>query len=201
MGSPTTHLRSLYQQLDWAGNKLILEIGSERGEYSTYTLSDIAKDVKCKFITIDVTDDARRKVHGTAAEFVVCDAGSSWCRSDLPALVDYKINILYLDNFDWTWDEANPHEHIIQQRKEYLQRGTIMNNFNCAQEHLSQMLACLPCMADQCLIVCDDTWKCPNEGIYIGKCGVVVHYLLYLGFDLLLEKDLGIILGRNIKTI
>lgn len=199
MGNPTRNLMPLYQQLDWNPSKsLILEIGSERGEGSTFTLSDIARSVNCQFITVDILDHAKNNTHGTVAEFVVYESGSKWCHDELPNL-EKKINILYLDNFDWTWDECNPQEYNLQQRQEYLKRGIVMNNFNCAQEHLAQMLYCLPYMAEKCLIVCDDTWRHPHEGLFVGKCGPTVHYLLHQGFEILHNENLGIILGRNIK--
>jgi hypothetical protein len=55
-------------------------------------------------------------------------------------------------------------------------------------------------MSDNSIIVCDDTWYHPNEGVFIGKCSAVIPYLFLNGYSLLhnqgYRQNSGAILGR-----
>lgn len=196
---PCKALGEYYKRLDWSKpNQLILEIGSDRDEGSTQDLAAIAREVDAKFITVDVSDYAQKTINDPTIEFVVCDSGSNWCR-DIFSRLTYRIKILYLDNFDWIWDEREIPPWIQNQIVEYRKRGVTMNNVNCVQEHFAQFLYCYPRLEKECLVVVDDTWLDPQHGVYIGKCGMIVHYLLHFGFKILYQKDCGMILGRGIE--
>jgi hypothetical protein len=45
----------------------------------------------------------------------------------------------------------------------------------------------------------DDTYE--YNGVFIGKGGAVVPYLLGQGFGMLAAKDYGVILGRGYRNI
>ena len=82
-------------------NAIMMEIGSDRNEGSTSWFDNFAKIHKQEFYSVDVIDDAEnRHTHLENTNFIICDAGSSWTATELPKL-NKKINILYLDNYDW----------------------------------------------------------------------------------------------------
>lgn len=197
MGMPCKQLVYFENLLDWnTSNLMVLEIGSDRGEGSTADLYAIASAHNVQVTTVDVDNWSKRNSTNQCIGYEVYRSGSAWCAEVLPTL-NKKIKILYLDNFDWNWNEAEPSEMIAKQQAEYRLRGVEMNNFNCVQEHLMQTIYCLPYMDNNCLIICDDTWKCPNLGIYVGKCGPSVHYLVQQGFIILYSNECGVVLGRN----
>lgn len=198
MGMPCKQLPYFASLLDWSTpNSIVLEIGSDRGEGSTSDLYTIASAHNIQVTTVDVSDWAKRHSTNSCIDYQVYRSGSAWCAEVLPTL-DKQIKILYLDNFDWTWDEAAPEDWITKQQEEYRSRGVVMNNANCVNEHLLQAMYCLPYLADNCLVICDDTWKCTNLGIYVGKCGPAAHYLIQYGFNVIYLDNSSMILGRNL---
>lgn len=198
MGMPCKQLPHFENLLDWhTSNLMVLEIGSDRGEGSTDDLYNIASQHKVEVTTVDVVDWAKRNSNNLCINYEVYRSGSAWCAEILPML-NKKIKILYLDNFDWTWNEAKPEDWILRQQKEYRDRGVVMNNINCVNEHLLQAMHCLPYLDDNCLVICDDTWKCTNLGIYVGKCGPAAHYLIQHGFNVIYLDNSSMILGRNL---
>jgi len=126
--------------------------------------------------------------------------GSTWAKNVFPTY-NKKISCLYLDNFDYILDVDNIFPFLKKLKQEYLEYGIEMNNLNCQVEHLSQMIALLPFMADRSIVVCDDTYTVND--CYIGKSGPVVVYLLSRGYRILYQQadaqhGAGIILGKNI---
>jgi len=103
--------------------------------------------------------------------------------------------VLYLDNFDWDWEVGTWKSRIEEQRVWYQERGIEMNNVNCQVAHLTQMQNLLLNMTDNCIVCLDDTYL--HNGVYIGKGGAVVPYLLVNGFEILLTQDYGVIMGRT----
>jgi hypothetical protein len=111
------------------------------------------------------------------------------------------ISFLYLDNFDWDWHPENSEQFVIEQRLRYSQLGLEMNNLNSQRAHLEQMTAALPYMAEQSIVVLDDTWYNKWWGHYSGKGGAVVPYLLNNGYQILETEEYpvyGTIMGRNL---
>lgn len=181
-------------------NGVVLEIGSDRFEGSTYYFADLARQHGMKFVTVDIDhatiQRARRNVpvewHGDC-EFHCAEAVAWTGKTTLN-----NIKVLYLDNFDWDW-EIKENSQMIQTQKTWYQRyGLDMTNMNSQISHLQQMINLLPRLAEQCLICIDDTYT--HNGVYIGKGGTVVPYLLIHGFGLLKSRDNGVILGRGYKN-
>jgi hypothetical protein len=106
--------------------------------------------------------------------------------------------VLYLDNFDWDWETTKTSTMIQEQQTWYQRYGLVMSNMNSQISHLIQMANLLPRMSDQCVICIDDTYT--YNGVYIGKGGTVVPYLLMHGFGLLQSRDNGVILGRGYRN-
>ena len=112
------------------------------------------------------------------------------------------ISFLYLDNFDWDWHPDNPELFVIEQQARYDQLGFTMNNINSQRAHLEQMMAAMPAMAEQSVVILDDTWYNQWWGHYSGKGGAVVPYLLANGYTVLETEEqpvYGTIMARGIQ--
>lgn len=201
------HLNSkLYiDGLKFSNNNIIVEIGSDRGEGSTAWFNKIAEQVDVDFYSIDVNDYALNTFkHLEHTKFIVTESGSKWAHEELPKL-DKKIKVLYLDNYDWISTMDNIRDNELQQKDEYKSRGVDMSNLDCQREHLYQMIGCLPYMDQESLIICDDTPYNRSSGIYFGKNGAVIPYLLNYGYKIVFgrgsnrecQEDNGVILYRQ----
>lgn len=175
---------------------IIMEIGSDRNEGSTSWFDNFAKIHKQEFYSVDVIDDAqRRHSHLDNTNFIICESGSSWTATELTKL-NKKINILYLDNYDWGNYPIGVNEKNII--KEYAERGVEWSTFECQKEHLAQMVNCLPYMTDKSVVICDDTPFIDHAGIYFGKCSAVVPYLCINGYEVVFKGQNGVILTRGV---
>jgi hypothetical protein len=161
-------------------DSIVIEIGSENGEGSSVWLYNWAKQRTMEFYSVDVEHRMRERKH-PEINWVVTSSGSDWCKNVLPGL-NKKIIVLYLDNFDWIWDANNVQSHIQQQISKYLERGVIMNNQNCQEEHRLQVEYCLPYLDEQSVVIMDDTYY--NNEELTGKCATVIPLLLQNGFEL-----------------
>lgn len=186
-------------------NDIIVEIGSDRSEGSTEWFDGHAKEKNVDFYSIDVVDTARTNFsYLSNTRFITTSSGSFWAHNDLPKL-NKKIKVLYLDNYDWLGSITRLLHHEQELVKEYRLRGVEMSNLDCQREHLYQMIGCLPYMTKESIIICDDTPFQDHSGIYIGKNGAVVPYLLSYGYEIVFgrghnrhcEEDNGVILGRS----
>jgi hypothetical protein len=103
--------------------------------------------------------------------------------------IDEKISLVYLDNFDWDYelnDQGNSDGRYEVHKTNYRNKFKIeMTNLNSQAAHLMQAvyLISLNLLTENCIIVCDDTWYIPREGIYSGKCSAAIPYLLANGFQ------------------
>lgn len=181
-----------------------VEIGTSRNgdDGSTKTIAEWASRFDKGLWTVDIDPancDFVRNMNLPSVE-VVNQSGEQFLK-EFPSHMAY-ISFLYLDNFDWDWRPDKQEEFIKKQQERYAVLGFDMNNVNSQRAHLAQMVAALPAMAEQSIVVCDDTWFNPWFGHYTGKCGAVVPLLLENGFEVLYteeEPGYGTILGRGIK--
>lgn len=197
----------LFQQVgkychgEFYANEVIVELGSDRYEGSTAYFADLAITHHSRLITVDIDSEAYPRIIKTVSaeqlhklEFC-CAEAVSWTQQF--ALKQKSIKILYLDNFDWDWEVDKPNEMIVKQKKWYRDLGIDMNNLSCQASHLNQMINLLPNMATQSIVCIDDTYE--YNGIYIGKGGAVVPYLILNGYSIIETGDYGLILGRNLR--
>jgi hypothetical protein len=195
----------LYQQvgqhlLGKFSGEVIVEIGSDRWEGSSAYFADLANTHDMKFITVDLDPGAELRLrktvlpdHAHLVEFVQSE-GTAWSKQySGPA-----IKALYLDNFDWDWSTNRQSEMIEQQRQWYGSQGITMSNLNSQTSHVTQMVNLLPYMSVQCVICVDDTYE--YNGVYIGKGGAVVPYLMTQGYQILQSSEYGVILGRRMRS-
>jgi hypothetical protein len=175
-----------------------VEIGSERGEGSTLNLLAQANKFNIVLHTVDVSDYCSKQFNQAN---LVChvDTGSKWTKQ-FGHIVNKKISLLHLDNFDWIWNPHNIDDFIQKQIEDYQDKlGVLMNNQRCQQEHFEQVLNLLPWLADDCLIAMDDTFL--DRGIWSGKCGPAVTYLKILGFRVIATNAGGTVLARGFEQL
>ena len=181
-------------------DEIIVEIGSDRWEGSSAYFADLADTHDMKFVSVDLDGDARRRIqktinpeHAGITEFVHAE-GTAWSAG----YQGPQIKVLYLDNFDWDWRTDRQQSMIQDQVRWYADQGIVMNNINSQSAHITQMVNLLPHMSARCLVCVDDTYE--YNGVFIGKGGAVVPYLLGQGFGMLAARDYGVILGRGYRN-
>lgn len=171
---------------------MILEIGSDQNEGSTEFFNGLSVNWEIPFYTVDVIDEPQHRF--THLDHIIwqVEEGSSWTKRVLPTL-NRKIKVLYLDNYDW----SNPGPNADNIKANYATRNVSWSNMGSQVEHLQQMINCLPYMAEQSLVICDDTPLVEASGTYTGKCGAVVPYLISNGYDIVYSGNNGVILKRG----
>lgn len=176
-----------------------VEIGSERGEGSTMALAGQAQRWNTHLYSVDIDSYARDNLrHPNLTCFV--ESGSNWAKSTWPNIAK-KISLLHLDNFDWIWNVQKIEPWIQKQIETYkIKFNKTMNNENCQQEHFEQVIALYPWLADNCIVVLDDTFI--DNGVWSGKAGPSVVYLKYQGFRCIHRTTTGgTVLARGFNQL
>ena len=173
---------------------MILEIGSDQNEGSTEFFNGLAVNWEIPFYTVDVIDEARHRfTHCDHIIWQVSEGGAVWTKTVLPTL-SKQIKVLYLDNYDW----SNPGPNADNIKENYAQRNVEWSNLGSQVEHLAQMINCMPYMAAESLVICDDTPLVEASSTYTGKCGAVVPYLIANGYQIVYTGNNGVILQRSL---
>lgn len=205
-----TYYKHAEQYLDRIDADSWVEIGVDRGEGSTKFFADLAEKRGTKFYGVDADPDqisaatARLAVDGKLPEHVTLslNKGEDFLIDWQSKKREEKISLVYLDNFDWDYWLGIPEEPFVPvQKQHYREKMKVeMLNINSQLTHLVQAMRMLPLMSPNSIVICDDTWYHPNEGIFIGKCSAVIPYLLTNGYTLLhndgYRQNSGAILGR-----
>jgi hypothetical protein len=139
-----------------------------------------AKEHNLDFYSVDV-EHGTRETDFPDINWIVTDSGSNWCKNSLPSL-NKKIKVLYLDNFDWISESNSSAIFIQKQIKDYANRGIVMNNQNCQEEHILQVEYCMPFLDEQSVVIMDDTYI--DHGQLVGKCATAIPLLSLHGFQL-----------------
>jgi len=177
----------------------ILEIGSDRGEGSTAVLGKIAYDANKILHSVDmnqelITDNMQKYVADPIKFYNLKGEDFLDQNSHL------KFSVVLLDNFDWIWNPLDIPDWIENQISDYKNNYDLeMNNLNSQKTHLMQSIKLTNMLADQCIIICDDTWFIYEQGIFSGKCGAAIPYLISLGFSFY-HEPWGVILIRAGKS-
>jgi len=183
-------------------NDIILEIGSSWYDDHTVHLYNYSQKHGVDFMTVDVVDVPGKLSY---VDSRLCKSGSEWCKDVLPTL-NKKVKILHLDNFDWMYHPDSLDSHIQSQIESYLSRGIVMNNENSQAEHCLQVQYCMPFMAEQSIVIMDDTYLDGLDQFWNGKCGTAVQVLLNNGYMVkniwgkpLFNDTFGAIAWRGLK--
>jgi hypothetical protein len=172
---------------------MILEIGSDQNEGSTEFFNGLSVNWEIPFYTVDVIIEPQHRF--THLDHIIwqVETGSVWTKKVLPTL-GKQIKVLYLDNYDW----ANPGPNADNIKANYATRNVEWSNIGSQVEHLAQMINCIPYMAAESLIICDDTPLVEHSGTYTGKCGAVVPLLLINNYKIVYSGNNGVILARGL---
>ena len=202
-----TYYRNIEKFIDTIDNGSWIEIGVDRGEGSTKYFADLCKARGVDFYGVDVDADqisrasTNLSVNGVLPNHVtlIQSKGEDFLR-DLDTTV--KISLAYLDNFDWDyWLGGAEEAFVAGVKQKYRDLMKIeMTNLSSQQTHLLQSILLMDRMTDNSIIVCDDTWYHPHEGIFIGKCSAAIPFLMLHGFRHLhnegYRQNSGAIFGR-----
>ena len=177
-------------------DEVLLEIGSDRYEGSTADLAALAQLYRSHLHTVDIKADiAGRLSHQVTGPYTFHHASGE----TITATWNKKIRVLYLDNFDWDWEVAVESEMISSQKTWYRTQGLEMSNINSQISHLTQVINLTPWLTPRSIIAIDDTYL--HNGVFIGKGGAAVPYLITQGFNVIKIHDNGVILGCNFAKI
>lgn len=219
-----TYYRNVEQYLDQIDTGAWVELGVDRGEGSTQWFAEAAKKRGTKFFGVDMDPDqialASKNLRSKTATVnadgsmtvlvgelpdhvhLVADRGEIFLSNFADQNPDQKISLAYLDNFDWDyWLGREPEAFVAGVKQRYLDKlGAEMSNINSQLTHLLQAHRLVPLMTENSVIVCDDTWAMPEEGIFSGKCSAAIPYLILHGYKILhthgYRQNSGVILGR-----
>ena len=223
MGTYYTKVEQFMDQVDPSGSWV--EIGVDRGEGSTKFFSEHAKKRNVKFYGVDADPEQIRKsriaLSLTGQVFINSDGSMRHEVGHVPDHVELvhargedfllqfnqdnptqKFSLVYLDNFDWDYWVGRQEESFVPAQKQHYRdtMGVEMLNLNSQSTHLLQAIRLLPLMTEKSIIVCDDTWYHPEEGVFIGKCSAVIPFLLLHGYQVLdvqgYRQNSGAILGK-----
>ena len=180
MGNLFRKAEQCIQQI--SSNDVFVEIGSARGTGgSTHYFAELAKQVGTVLHSVDL-DDRQYIFRDIPNVIGYQDSGSNWAKHVFPTL-GKTIACLYLDNYDYNYWGDIDNNIIKNQKIEYLEKyNMVMSNQDCVVEHLKQMMALLPFMGKNSVVICDDTYL--QNDCWIGKCGAVVPYLVANGFSI-----------------
>lgn len=220
-----TYYKHVEQYIDRIDQGSWMEIGVDRGEGSTKFFTELAKQHATKFFAVDADLDqivrARNSLSQSGNAIIGLDGSITQELGEPPehvvfvhargeAFIDKlnnydpggKVSLVYLDNFDWDYWVGRQEESFVPAQKEHYKKtmGVEMTNINSQQTHLLQAIKLMPMMSENSIIVCDDTWYHPQEGVFIGKCSAVIPFLLLNGYKVLhtegYRQNSGVILGK-----
>jgi hypothetical protein len=204
MGQIFRRAEKYLEQIDPNYMGWFVEVGTSRNgdDGSTWTIANWAAHYNKKLYTSDIDPENIKFV----TKFDIPNL-RTWLGSGEQFFQNFSshidvISFLYLDNFDWDWHPDNTEPFVVDQQSRYRELGLEMNNVNSQRAHLEQMIAALPYMAKQSIVVLDDTWYNQWWGHYSGKGGAVVPYLLANGYTVLETEEqpvYGTIMGRGIQ--
>jgi len=198
-GASAYHLLGdVAEELDPAG--AIVEVGSDRGEGSTVFLSGLANRTRRPFFSVDFSEEGylnARRACGTCAhrgmgeEWLEAPEGfsASADAAGMGAGADARIAVAYLDNYDWTYPWTKTMAYKVQQHKDYEKQGLSLSNAKSQETHLRQAIAVEKRCSERCFVLFDDTWAGAAPGLYSGKGGRAVGYLMAKGFEVVQQSS------------
>ena len=182
----------------------IVELGSVREPGpmpSSLYFSQAAKRFGLRFRTVDFSERSWR----LAQSYVGAEAVLQEAATFLRAFHEGPIAVLYLDNFDYPYDEAHAKALAGRCEKDYAEHGEAITCRRSAQVHFEQVVAAIPKMTLPSWIIIDNTHR--HRGLWTrlrrpfwGKGERVVPYALRHGFVIVKEGLGGVMLARAART-
>ena len=178
-------------------NRCIVEIGSAREmgnhESSTIFFHSLSKAFNAQFFSVDFSPSSYK----FAADIIGANAflldGCEFLEN-FSSNTNLKISLLYLDNFDVIYNEQHKKSLLSRVGSIYEDRNEDINNERSAQVHFEQLMSALPHLADQNVVIIDDT-KLTESGWW-GKGALVVPKLIELGYSIKAKSDDGVLLSN-----
>lgn len=227
-----TLFEGLVEEMDEGG--AIVEVGSDRGEGSTQFFSRIANSTGRVFYSVDFSNEGFRRAMNVCGSCAHQGMGEKWLQSTYPFLgagggerkgkgeaerrgggeegrgeagrAVHQIVAAYLDNYDWTWRWTVGMQYKQQQRADYSAEGLTLDNEASQAAHLAQSILVAGHCSDRCFVLFDDTWPSPRPGVYSGKGGTAVPFLLANNFEIIDQSPVdgpsfeGYVLLRKYKS-
>ena len=202
-----TYYRNITKFIDKIDNGAWVEIGVDRGEGSTKFFADLCKERGVDFYGVDVDADqidraaSNLMVDNVLPDHVklIQDKGERFLENLDP---EVKVSLAYLDNFDWDyWLGGAEEAFVAGVKQKYRDLMSIeMTNLNSQQTHLLQAILLMRRMTNNSIVICDDTWYHPQEGVFVGKCSAAIPFLMLQGYRHLhndgYRQNSGAIFGR-----
>jgi len=198
-GAPFYLLGDLEVELDTVG--AIIEVGSCRGHGSTQFLSGLANRTRRSFFTVDFSEEGVRNARAACGACAYHDMGERWLEDEQQGFAaeaarvgaEPMIALAYLDNYDWTYPEFLAPNTVhntwyLMQHRDYEVRGLSLTNAKSQEIHLLQAMAVAQRCSERCFILFDDTWAGAAAGLYSGKGGRAVGFLMANGFEVVQQS-------------
>jgi hypothetical protein len=109
MGLFFQETHNFLSQID--SGSVFVEIGSDRLEGSTLYFANLAKEYNTILHTVDITTEPQSRICHDSIEWHT-GVGSEWCKDVWP-MVNKKISLLYLDNFDYNWNTSSNPQSVM----------------------------------------------------------------------------------------
>jgi hypothetical protein len=200
-GASAYHLLSdLADELDSVG--AIVEVGSDRGEGSTSFLSALANRTHRPFFSVDFSEEGFLNARAACGSCAHQGMGEQWLEDEegfaaaaaaeaglRGGQTQQLVALAYLDNYDWTYPWTKTMSYKLQQHKDYQEQGLALSNAASQETHLRQAMAVEKRCSARCFVLFDDTWPGAAPGLYNGKGGRAVGFLLAKGFEVVQQSS------------
>jgi hypothetical protein len=237
MGRPYKNIEKYLPEYELG---VFIEIGSDRLEGSTEFLAKLAQSRNTVLHSVDIQIEPQSRIQHPSIYWHV-ECGSVWAKTTWP-LISQPISVVYLDNYDYQYQNVSDDTHFIWNEKTYhdikgpywpdqfvkfvdlpaqfqkeckevlnlpvdflstsmhdlyINKGFKYTNAECQLEHLGQLIALMPWVTQNTLIVFDDTFIDSATGCWAGKNGPGVVYLLAQNFTILEIEGSSLIMKKN----
>lgn len=206
-----TFYKQCESYLDKIDSGIWIEIGTDRGEGSTDWFAEQSRKRNTDFYTIDADEDQILRATERMAQHpdryshvqLLHGKGEIEVKNIMQQRPKDRVSLVYLDNYDWDYwlnRVEEPFVAGVKQRYRDVLKSE-MTNINSQCTHLLQALRLVNMLADNSIVICDDTWFDSDDGIFIGKCSAAVPLFMIYGFQVVhhsgYRQNSGVILAKG----
>lgn len=172
----------------------LIEIGTTRelvpSQGSTYKLGLLSALLGMRFTSVDM-DPANTNSASRGLQFVNPSASAITARGEVYLGKAERVEFIYLDAFDFEHEN-----HSDKRRQAYEQNlGMDISDEACWEMHLSCARLIAARLADDGVLVLDDTWT-SSDGAWVGKGKTAVPYLLDEEFEIMARTNRAVAMRR-----